>query len=196
MSTETITLERPEAGPPASRADVGGVRTAICDGRPLVLMGLTHLLTTRSPCEVVFTSADSFPGPGTGIDVLLVEDTLAQAVPDGPAWCGSAPDVVVVRAEATPDQVLRQVYEAVDRRTPVPEAGRMEPEAGRTEPGLSPRERQVLRFIASGMTHGQVARRIGISPHTVDTYVKRVRSKFGIGNKAELTRVALGLLPL
>ncbi|OIK27761.1 hypothetical protein VT52_010250 [Streptomyces malaysiense] len=68
--------------------------------------------------------------------------------------------------------------------------------ADRAPAGLSPREEQVLRFIASGMTHGQVARRIGISQHTVDTYVKRVRSKFGIGNKAELTRVALGLQPL
>ncbi|MEU6463726.1 helix-turn-helix transcriptional regulator [Streptomyces sp. NPDC046976] len=66
----------------------------------------------------------------------------------------------------------------------------------RAPAGLSPREEQVLRFIASGMTHGQVARRIGISRHTVDTYVKRVRSEFGIGNKAELTRVAFGLQPL
>jgi len=152
-------------------------------------MGLTHLLTTQSPCEVVFTSADAFPEPGARIDVLLVEDTLAKAVPEGTAWCGSAPDVVVVRADATPDQVLRQVYEAVERRAPVAAADR-------SAAGLSPREQQVLRFIASGMTHGQVARRIGISQHTVDTYVKRVRSKFGIGNKAELTRIAFGLQPL
>jgi DNA-binding NarL/FixJ family response regulator len=56
---------------------------------------------------------------------------------------------------------------------------------------LSEREKQVLRHIASGLTHGQVARRLGISPHTVDTYVKRVRSKLGVGNKAELTRAAI-----
>lgn len=56
---------------------------------------------------------------------------------------------------------------------------------------LSPRERQVLRQIAHGLTHGQVARRLGISPHTVDTYVKRIRSKLDIGNKAELTRAAV-----
>lgn len=43
------------------------------------------------------------------------------------------------------------------------------------------------------MTHDQVARRVGISRHTVDSYVKRVRSKFGVGNKAELTRIALSL---
>ena len=36
-----------------------------------------------------------------------------------------------------------------------------------------------------------MAARLGISPHTVDTYVKRIRVKLGVGNKAELTRAAL-----
>lgn len=61
---------------------------------------------------------------------------------------------------------------------------------------LSEREDQVLRHIAHGFTHGQVATRLGISPHTVDTYVKRIRSKLGVGNKAELTRAALLGRPL
>lgn len=58
-------------------------------------------------------------------------------------------------------------------------------------PRLSNREEQVLNHIARGLTHGQIATRIGISPHTVDTYVKRIRVKLGAGNKAELTRLAL-----
>jgi DNA-binding CsgD family transcriptional regulator len=60
-----------------------------------------------------------------------------------------------------------------------------------TGPSLSDREGQVLGYIARGLTHGQIATRIGISPHTVDTYVKRIRVKLGAGNKAELTRLAL-----
>lgn len=56
---------------------------------------------------------------------------------------------------------------------------------------LSERENQVLRQISRGLTHGQIATRLGISPHTVDTYVKRIRAKLGVGNKAELTRAAL-----
>lgn len=56
---------------------------------------------------------------------------------------------------------------------------------------LSSREKQVLQYIASGYTHGQAARRLGISPHTVDTYVKRIRAKLALGNKAELTRAAV-----
>lgn len=56
---------------------------------------------------------------------------------------------------------------------------------------LSDREVQVLNQVAHGYTHGQIATRLGISAHTVDTYVKRIRAKLGVGNKAELTRVAL-----
>ncbi|GAA3729011.1 hypothetical protein GCM10022225_08000 [Plantactinospora mayteni] len=58
-------------------------------------------------------------------------------------------------------------------------------------PALSPRERQVLRHIARGLTHSQIARLLGISGHTVDTYVKRIRAKLALGNKADLTRAAV-----
>lgn len=61
---------------------------------------------------------------------------------------------------------------------------------------LSQREQQVLLQISQGLTHGQIARMLGISQHTVDTYVKRIRSKLGLGNKADLTRAALaGIAP-
>lgn len=58
-------------------------------------------------------------------------------------------------------------------------------------PALSQREEQVLRHVARGLTHGQIARILGISQHTVDTYIKRIRTKMTLGNKAELTRAAL-----
>lgn len=56
---------------------------------------------------------------------------------------------------------------------------------------LSPREQEVLAQIATGRTHDQIARLLGISRHTVDTYVKRARKKLQLGNKAELTRAAI-----
>lgn len=62
---------------------------------------------------------------------------------------------------------------------------------------LSRREQQVLALIAEGKTHYQIARSLKISPHTVDTYVRRIRTKLDVGNKAELTRIAvLGTLGL
>ncbi|MFS1302620.1 response regulator transcription factor [Streptosporangium longisporum] len=71
--------------------------------------------------------------------------------------------------------------------------GRPSPPEQSKTPGasLSGREEQVLHQISHGLTHGQIATRLGISPHTVDTYVKRIRTKLGVGNKAELTRAAL-----
>jgi len=63
--------------------------------------------------------------------------------------------------------------------------------AHRATATLSSREEQILQQISRGLTHTQIARRLDISRHTVDTYVKRIRSKLGLGNKAELTRAAV-----
>ncbi|MFG2130776.1 response regulator transcription factor [Streptomyces sp. NPDC048751] len=170
------------------------MRTAICERRPLVLMGLAHLLSTQSSHEVVFTSTDALPEPGDHVDVLVMGESLAGEVPGSwrrPGDAGEGPCTVVVRADATAEEVLRSVNEAVAHPSAASGTERSVAAAA-----LSPREQEVLRFIALGMTHGQVARRIGISHHTVDTYVKRVRSKFSVGNKAELTRIALGLMPM
>ncbi|WP_018500442.1 response regulator transcription factor [Parafrankia discariae] len=58
-------------------------------------------------------------------------------------------------------------------------------------PRLSEREEQVLSLIAEGLTHGQIAARLGVAVTTVNTYVKRMRAKLLLGNKAELVRVAV-----
>ncbi|HEY2674279.1 MAG TPA: response regulator transcription factor [Rugosimonospora sp.] len=65
---------------------------------------------------------------------------------------------------------------------------------GADEVRLSPREEQALDLIARGYTHGQTAVRMGVSKSTVDTYVERIRAKLHVGNKAELTRIALSRL--
>jgi two-component system, NarL family, nitrate/nitrite response regulator NarL len=58
---------------------------------------------------------------------------------------------------------------------------------------LSDREREALCYISEGLTQAQTANRMGVSPTTIDTYVKRIRRKLGPGNKADLTRQAIGL---
>ncbi|MGW3283482.1 LuxR C-terminal-related transcriptional regulator [Streptomyces sp. NPDC001002] len=68
--------------------------------------------------------------------------------------------------------------------------------AGTPAPALAHREREALRLLATGLTHGQIARRMGLTEATVSTYVKRIRNKLNVRNKADLTRKAieLGLL--
>jgi DNA-binding NarL/FixJ family response regulator len=59
---------------------------------------------------------------------------------------------------------------------------------------LSPREQEALAYIARGFTHQQTATRMGVSKATVDTYIARIRTKLGLGNKAELALAALRYL--
>jgi DNA-binding NarL/FixJ family response regulator len=59
--------------------------------------------------------------------------------------------------------------------------------------GLTLREIETLRMVAEGFTHSQIARRLGLTEATVNTYVKRIRGKLQAGNKAELTRKAITL---
>ncbi len=88
-------------------------------------------------------------------------------------------------AEALVDSI-QLVYDA-----PRDEATARNLDHSSPHPALSGRESEVLRYISWGFTHLQTARRLGISPHTVDTYVKRIRAKLKVGNKAQLVRAAV-----
>ncbi|MET8245031.1 helix-turn-helix transcriptional regulator [Streptomyces sp. NPDC005202] len=58
---------------------------------------------------------------------------------------------------------------------------------------MTPRELETLRHIAAGRTYLQIARHMGGSRHTVDVYLRRIRTKLGICSTAELTRLAVSL---
>ncbi|MET9959863.1 helix-turn-helix transcriptional regulator [Streptomyces sp. NPDC006326] len=58
---------------------------------------------------------------------------------------------------------------------------------------LAPREQEALGHIAAGRTYLQTARHMGLSKHTVDAYLRRIRAKLGINNTAELTRLAISM---
>ncbi len=55
---------------------------------------------------------------------------------------------------------------------------------------LSPREREVLRFIARGYTYKEVGGELGISVKTVETHVSAVLRKLQLSNRYELSRWA------
>ncbi|MFC6881247.1 MULTISPECIES: response regulator transcription factor [Actinomadura] len=48
----------------------------------------------------------------------------------------------------------------------------------------SPRETEVLRRVAEGMTDDQIARTLGISRRTVRTHLERVFRKYGLHSRA------------
>jgi DNA-binding CsgD family transcriptional regulator len=62
--------------------------------------------------------------------------------------------------------------------------------------GLSPREIEVLEWIATGKSNGVIAEILGISPHTVDTNVRRIFSKLEVNDRttAAIRGLGAGLL--
>ena len=52
----------------------------------------------------------------------------------------------------------------------------------------SAREAEVLRLVARGYTVDEVASALGVSPHTVQTFVRRIYTKLQVGSRAEAVR--------
>jgi two-component system, NarL family, response regulator NreC len=61
-----------------------------------------------------------------------------------------------------------------------------------TEEKLSAREVKVLGLIAYGHTSVEIARRLRISPRTVETHRAHILTKLKLGTRAELVHYALG----
>ncbi|ODT66914.1 MAG: DNA-binding response regulator [Pelagibacterium sp. SCN 63-23] len=59
------------------------------------------------------------------------------------------------------------------------------------EAGLSPRETEVLTLLARGLTVAETARRLGLQPQTIASYVKVIYQKLCISSRAEATREAI-----
>jgi DNA-binding NarL/FixJ family response regulator len=180
------------------------IRTGIVAGDLLSMLGVRFLLDKEPGIQVVFAAGELEAIDDHDIECLVLDTRLlpewharqaSGGQPAVPVVCladdrvaDSAPEIdpavtEVILRDATPGQLpaaIRRI--AISRHT-----------ATSTAVALSPREQEVLRHIADGFTHGQAAFRIGISHHTVDTYVKRIRVKLGVGNKAQLVRAALAL---
>lgn len=61
---------------------------------------------------------------------------------------------------------------------------------------LSPREREVLRLVAAGMTNKEIAGELDVGSETVKTLLARIFAKLGVKRRAEAVEVghSLGLL--
>jgi DNA-binding NarL/FixJ family response regulator len=191
------------------------IRTDLLVSAPLFLMGLSQTLTTagirvvsvrtspdEEPSWLADTSlidADAVPSAGdlspitaaaSAMSVLVLNN---EAAVDNDAYLNAGAMGVISKAESGESivRVVQLISSGVMVGCTGSCAGTSVPQSETAKWRLSEREEQVLRQIAHGLTHGQIATRLGISPHTVDTYVKRIRSKLSLGNKAELTRAAL-----
>ena len=61
----------------------------------------------------------------------------------------------------------------------------------RTGSALSPRERDVIHHIAAGKSGKEIARAMGLSEHTIETYRERLMDKLGAHTVADVVRYAV-----
>jgi DNA-binding NarL/FixJ family response regulator len=63
---------------------------------------------------------------------------------------------------------------------------------------LTNREREVLQMAAEGMTTVEIAKRLSLSPRTIELHRSRMMSKLGLHGQTDLIRYALkrGILPM
>jgi predicted ATPase/DNA-binding CsgD family transcriptional regulator len=65
------------------------------------------------------------------------------------------------------------------------------PRSGSTPAGLTPREREVLRLLAEGLTNPQIAERLVVSLPTVNKHVASIFNKLGVNSRSAATRTAV-----
>ncbi|MFF4120530.1 response regulator [Streptomyces sp. NPDC001714] len=55
---------------------------------------------------------------------------------------------------------------------------------------LTPREREVMTLVATGLSNGHIAERLFVAPVTVKTHINRAMSKLGVRDRAQLVVIA------
>ena len=74
-----------------------------------------------------------------------------------------------------------------------PRSGALATATSRPDPtgGLTPRERDVLRLVADGLTDVAIADRLFISPRTVSQHLRSIYGKLDVSSRAAATRFAV-----
>jgi DNA-binding CsgD family transcriptional regulator len=57
--------------------------------------------------------------------------------------------------------------------------------------GLSPREAEVLRLVAQGLSNAEVGAHLFLSPRTVEQHLRAIFNKLGVNTRAAATRLAV-----
>ena len=125
----------------------------------------------RSPRVIMLTTFDLdeyvYDALGAGASGFLLKDVTAEALFEA------------VRVVAAGEALLAP---AVTRRL-VSEFARLRPTLPTRPDALSeltPRETEVLRLVAEGLSNGEIAERLVVSDETVKTHVSRVLAKLGV----------------
>jgi predicted ATPase/DNA-binding CsgD family transcriptional regulator len=116
----------------------------------------------------------------TTLHNLLDEQVFAAVWEKGQAM--SPEQAVAARALSTQATALSAGVKSPMRNMHSPDA---------LHENLTPREREVLRLVAQGLTDAQVAQRLVISPRTVNFHLSSIYRKLEVSSRSAATRYAL-----
>jgi DNA-binding NarL/FixJ family response regulator len=195
------------------------IRLAIVDDHPIVRDGTAALLGTQPGIALVGTAGTVDEARAllttTDVDVLLLDIRLGSdsglrlLSPDaGTSATGARPmpAIVVLSAYDYPQYAeaamrlgaagfvvktapLAELLDAIRRAAAGGMAFGVRPRAG--APHLSARELEVVRQVVEGHTNDEVGATLGIGVKTVETHLRRIFERFGVGSRTELVARAL-----
>ena len=141
--------------------------TSATQGCPRVL-----ILTTFDLDEYVYDALRA------GASGFLLKDVTAERLFE------AVRVVAAGQALLAPTVTRRLITEFAHRRT-TPDFP-----ATRALAALTPRETQVLRLIAAGLSNGEIAMRLVVTEETVKTHVSRVLNKLGLRDRTQAVVIA------
>jgi len=146
--------------------------------------------------ELVVMSGHQVVELDTGPDAILTNGTIDDSILGPAVAIGSVEGDVAGRLplDASAEQVdaaLRAVAAGLTVYGTRPRSHAFSSLAEDAWPILTPREIQVLAALRDGLSNKAVARRLGISPHTVKFHIESLFKKLGAASRAEA--VAKGL---
>jgi DNA-binding NarL/FixJ family response regulator len=125
------------------------------------------ILTTFDLDEYVFDALRA------GASGFLLKDVTAERLFD-------AVRVIAAGEALLAPAVTRRLISEFTRLRPVPDA--LAPTAMVT---LTPRETEVLRLVAEGMSNPEIARRLVVTEETVKTHVSHILAKLGLRDRTQ-----------
>lgn len=197
------------------------IRLLIVDDHPVLRDSLVNFLTTCSPKIHVVAQAGNVQDalllaektnpdivltdlqmkPQSGIDLInmlsprqpsiryVVFTALTDAESLLQAFDAGAQGFLTKDSEAT--QLVKAIETVMTGSAYYPAELQMAISKRQKKPVMTPREREVLTWIAKGLTSKEIARHLAIDPRTVDVHRANIRQRFGLESSAALLRFAI-----
>ena len=194
------------------------MRLIIADDHALFRQGLKSLLLLESDTQVVAeieSSDDVAPVvSATGCDVLLLDLQMDRWMMEEIPRLSRITNVIVLTASESAENGVRALrlgakglvqkrfaietlmmalHSVADGLVWMPPAvqtefARQESSSGKE---LTPRECEIVRYVASGMRNIEVGERLSITESTVKTHLNNIFQKLGVRDRLELTHYAI-----